>query len=226
MLKAMRTVRILRGQEGFSMVELLIVMTLFVLVLAITLNTSSIIFKQSSQQAKVSEAQMESIVGLEMLRVDLEQAGYGLPWSFQDTISYNEASSSPASTYNDAPSGVPRAIAGGYNLSSYVLNNSDYLVIKSTISGMDSASQKMSYMFDSSTASAEDGLSPTDNVIIIRPQVSDTVLRQLVMNGSNFYTTFVMSGDDVGSRELSLQVPQFDVGWSSFVLKQALEPEE
>ncbi|HEX8949262.1 MAG TPA: prepilin-type N-terminal cleavage/methylation domain-containing protein [Dissulfurispiraceae bacterium] len=192
--KAARAADTLGEQSGFSMIEMLIVMTLFVIILGITVNTSTLIFNQSAQQAKGAEAQMESVVGLEMLRRDLEQAGYGLPWSFQSTITYNEASVSPASNYNDSTGGVPRAVAGGTGLTTFVLNNSDYLAIKSAIAGMDSASQRMSYLLDASTVKkwgiTSEDLADTDNVIIIRPQASETILKQLVMNGTNFYTSF------------------------------------
>lgn len=179
----------IKRQDGFSLVELLIVMALFVIVLAISADTFTIILRQSSQQAKTAETQIEGIVGLEMLRTDIEHAGYGLPWAFQSGINYSEAAAEPCAgfTTNDAPATVPRAIL---NCNNTGFNGSDYLVIKSTIAGMNSASQLWSYMETDTTRhvwpSASDNLAGTDMVIAIRPKASETIFRQLVMSGGAF----------------------------------------
>ena len=137
---------ILRGQKGVSFIELLIVMTLVVIVLTMNTDTFGVIFRQSRQQTQAVGAQMDRIVGLEILRTDLEHAGFGLPWSFQGAINYSEASDSPQSTYNDATSNPPRAFVSGNDLTTFTLNNSDYLVIKSTIVGTSEASQRWTYI--------------------------------------------------------------------------------
>lgn len=196
----------IKRQDGFSLVELLIVMALFVIVLAISTDTFTIILRQSSQQAKTAETQIEGIVGLEMLRTDIEHAGYGLPWAFQAGINYSEAAAEPCAgfTTNDAPSTVPRAILSCNNTG---FNGSDYLVIKSTIAGMNGVSQLWSYMETDTTRHtwplASDNLESTDRVIVIRPKASETVLKQLVMSGGTFSTQYsgivgllsVQSGD-------------------------------
>jgi hypothetical protein len=144
---------------------------------------------------------MERIVGLEMLRTDIGSAGLGLPWSFRSTINYSEAVSASLcggssgigidpSSYNDAPSGVPRAILSGNNL---CMNGSDYLIIKGTAVTTNSSSQNWSYISYGSTAPRTWGsndISNGDNVIVIEPQQSSTNIRQLVMNGSTFSTTY------------------------------------
>ncbi|MCL4491598.1 MAG: PilW family protein [Nitrospirae bacterium] len=184
----------IKKQAGFSIIELLIVMALFVVVLAITTTTSTTILRQSTQQAKVAETQMESIVGLEMLRLDIGQAGYGLPWSYSGALTgYTEASSSPSSSYNDTSTTPPRAIVGGNDLTTFVINNSDYLVIKSTISGMNDAAKKWSYIVTGTTTQTwgTDDLSSSDRIIAVRPTVGDTTIRQLVLDSSsNFSTTY------------------------------------
>ena len=123
------------NQKGVSFIELLIVMTLVVIVLMMNTDTLGVIFRQSRQQTQAVGAQMDRIVGLEILLTDIEHAGFGLPWSFQGAINYNEATGSPQNTYNDAPSDPPRPLVSGNNLSTFTLNNSDYLVIKSTVVG-------------------------------------------------------------------------------------------
>ena len=77
---------ILQGQKGVSFIELLIVMTLVVIVLTMNTDTFGVIFRQSRQQTQAVGAQMDRVVGLEILRTDLEHAGFGLPWSFQKVL--------------------------------------------------------------------------------------------------------------------------------------------
>src|SRR5271157_3422254 len=76
------------GPQGFTLVELLIVMSIFVVVIAIGSNTFTLLLKQSTQQNKQTESQIERIAGLEMMRSDIASAGFGLPWAFQSTFSY------------------------------------------------------------------------------------------------------------------------------------------
>jgi len=106
---------ILLEQKGVSFIELIVVMTLVVIVLMMNTDTLGVIFRQSRQQTQSVGAQMDRVVGLEMLRTDLEHAGFGLPWSFQGAIAYSEATGSPQSTYNDSPSNPPRALVSDNN---------------------------------------------------------------------------------------------------------------
>jgi|SRR5208283_177193 len=199
----------IRKEDGFSLVELLVVMALFVVVLALTSKTFTLILKQSTQQTKQTETQMERIVGLEILRTDIGSAGLGLPWSFRNTISYNEAvtpaplvcggngsSGLDPSQYNDTPSGVPRAIIGVGGTPGPCINGSDYLIIKGTAVGANSSSQNWSYISYGSTVPRTWGvcndsidIPGNDNVIVIEPQHSSTNIKQLVMNGSGSCST-------------------------------------
>jgi Tfp pilus assembly protein PilW len=187
---------ILLGQKGVSFIELLIVMTLVVIVLTMNTDTFGVIFRQSRQQTQAVGAQMDRIVGLEILRTDLEHAGFGLPWSFQGTINYSEASTSPQSTYNDAASNPPRALVSGNDLSTFTLNNSDYLVIKSTIVGTSEASQQWTYITGGQQPHAwgSNDLSNGDRVIVLWPRSITGFNKELVMDSSNnFFTTYSSS---------------------------------
>ena len=126
---------ILRGQKGVSFIELLIVMTLVVIVLTMNTDTFGVIFRQSRQQTQAVGAQMDRVVGLEILRTDLEHAGFGLPWSFQGTINYSEATASPQIHIMMHHPILQGLFVSGNDPTTFTLNNSDYLVIKSTIVG-------------------------------------------------------------------------------------------
>lgn len=186
--------KILKKQDGFSLVELLIVMALFTIVLTISANTFTLILKQSTQQSRQAETQMERIVGTELLRVDIENAGYGLPWYFKNTITYNEAASLPASNYNDSSGNAPRAVVSGNNTGT---NRADELVIKATSVATSNASQRWTYIMNGTTnpnSWASNNLTAGDRVIVIQPKASESKLKQLVMSGATFYTSYVTTG--------------------------------
>lgn len=78
-------IRCVYNIKGFTLIELIIVMGLFMVVLMISASAFETVIKISSGLTKSAQSQMEGIVGLEILRKDLNAAGYGLPWSFQTT---------------------------------------------------------------------------------------------------------------------------------------------
>lgn len=184
-------------EEGFTLVELMITMVVTVL----TIAGASLIFvplmTQFKQQSKVAETNIEGIVGLELMRTDIEGAGYGLPWLSQNALNYTEAVSTPGSTYNDAPANLPRAFVSGNNVSlTNILDKTDYLVLKSMVMGRSDTGQKWTYV---STGSApmlwpSDALKNGDRVIVMKPMAGANQFRQLVMNGSVYYTTFATGG--------------------------------
>lgn len=140
---------------GFSVIELIIAMALFAIVIVSASNIFIPVIGQSKQQSRITETQMEGIIGLDILRRDIEGAGYGIPWNaigaddtdgdgnvWEHLPNYAEALSDTSATvdpslYNDATRDAdgdgligeaPRGILSGDNLG---INNSDYLVIKS-----------------------------------------------------------------------------------------------
>lgn len=80
----------LQKESGFSIVELIITMTIFTLVIAASSQVFTGLLNQFKQQSKIAETNIEGIIGLEMLRHDIEHAGYGLPWNLGG-ICYQEA---------------------------------------------------------------------------------------------------------------------------------------
>lgn len=202
-----KNITILKNKDGFTLIELLVVMVVFVVVIAISADTFKVIARQSAQQVKMSETQIEDIVGLELLRTDIEHAGYGLPWNYSETLAgYSEATSpATAVNYNDTAATVPRPILSGNDMAAY-LNQSDYLVIKSTVAGMNAQSQRWSYFIDDAGARqtwTTDNLDPTDRVVIIRPAAGATAQRRLATNGGAFspqyaaFAGFPVQADDL-----------------------------
>lgn len=174
-------------------------MIIFVFVITGASTVFMRLLSQFKQQSKIAESNIEGSVGLDLLRRDISNAGYGLPWTFQSSISYNEAAGSPANNYNDSPGNVPRAIICGNDASySNIVAGSDYLVIKLTNVGGNSASDKWTitqappftapYNPRQWTFPAENFIN-TDVVTVVAPGPSG-VSRSLVMSGSTFYTIY------------------------------------
>jgi prepilin-type N-terminal cleavage/methylation domain-containing protein len=206
----------LLDQRGFTLLELVVVMGLFITLMMITANSFNRIALQSSQQSKSLESQIEGIVGLEVLRADLEQAGFGLPWSFQNSLTYSESSldsSYPDSNYwetgspdsfNDAAVGggnPPRAIQSGntkFNLDS-ASKGAKYVVIKSLNLGTNETVKKWTNLsIDQSGArtlkiwgAASRDFTPDERLIVVRNSMTTTPpTRELVMSGTSFSTRF------------------------------------
>lgn len=99
----------IRNEKGFSLVELMVTMVVFVLVIAASSQVFTALLTQFKQQSKIGESNIEGIVGLDILRRDLAGAGYGLPQNLNGA-SYLEASTDALSQttwidrdYNDGP---------------------------------------------------------------------------------------------------------------------------
>lgn len=138
----------LKNNRGFTLVELVVVMAIFISVLIVASSGFKTVLTQVGQQSKQMETDIGSVVGLEVFRSDLQNAGYGLPWAFRTTPSaakYTEVVSGDSGTpmtasfwpsgqspltYNDAGvgTGVPRAVLSGATTFN---GGSKYLVIKS-----------------------------------------------------------------------------------------------
>jgi len=189
---------IIKSEDGFTLVELMITMVVFVFVMTAASVVFTGLLTQFKQQSKIAETNIEGIVGLEILRQDIEHAGYGLPWNFQSAINYSEAASSPGSSYNDAPGNIPRPVVTGNNVSysgTHIYNGSDYLVIKASNATQDPASLKFTTLssispykvtWDPST----ENFTNTDNVVVLSPGTTDANAKTLIVNGATFYTPF------------------------------------
>lgn len=154
-----------RSQKGFTLVEMIIVMVIFMLVIMATSSSFNVLLTQMAKLTKSEESNIEGVVGLEMLRHDLQQTGFSLPDAYLEAAppTYVEASIDPANDYNDAPNGLPRAVVAGNDLLAGVkvadavdgvtyelLAGTDYLALKGGTLGMDETAQKWTYLpFDS-----------------------------------------------------------------------------
>lgn len=202
----------IKKEGGFSLIELMVTMVVFVFAIAAASTIFTSLLTQFKQQTKIAETNIEGIVGLEILRQDLDHAGFGLPWNVRggewDDIAYTEATAGGTpfnpSLYNDStrdldadgnPGETPRAIVGGNNVG---LNGSDYLVIKASIVATNGQSQKWATLLqgnqiDESSSSVLPG--NNDRVTVIASGTSSADDRALITAGG-FFTKYVDSNPD------------------------------
>lgn len=188
----------MKREAGFSLIELLIVLVLIGFVLAAVSNSFVGLLRNFKQQSKIAETNIEGIIGLEMLRRDMESAGYGLPWVLPSGMAYNEATNATAAFYNDYPN-APRAVQCGDNSvpgSLGIVIGSDYLVLKATNLATNDASAKWTYLLTDGTTttwntSGKENFTPagTERVIVLSPGTNINNSRTLIPNGVNYYTT-------------------------------------
>ncbi|GFO55181.1 type IV pilus minor pilin PilW [Geomonas sp. Red276] len=144
--------------RGYTLVELVVAMLIFSVVMTVISVSFNRIVTSSAQATKSAETDIGGLIGLEVLRTDLETAGMGLPWSLPDGIAYRETClgkvmvdgcpGTKVDIYEDADPVTkvprpPRAVASGDNVGT---NGSDYLVLKGSALGMSTASQGWSYL--------------------------------------------------------------------------------
>lgn len=186
----------IRNRDGFTLVELMVTMVVFVMVIAASSSVFTGLLTQFKQQSKIAESNIEGVVGLEILRSDIEHAGYGLPWIVSG-VAYQEAEGGDPYGLNDAPSGVPRAVAGSNNTG---YNGSDYFTVKAVNVALNRTCQKWTRLaYEDPTKStsltlrswepAVENLGPSDYVILVT-STSKGDDRTLVTNGGLFSTKF------------------------------------
>jgi len=200
----------IKREDGFTLVELMITMVVFVFFIAAASNVFTGLLTQFKQQSKLAETNIEGIVGLEILRQDIEGAGYGLPWD--GIISYEETASDPYSL-DDATTGVPKGIVSEndstFSSPNNIFNGSDYLVIKSMGVARNGASEKWTTLrsslekvdpsapstyvrpwategeTDYAAPPVSENLQDDDRVIVLSPGGSG-IQRLLVSDGSDY----------------------------------------
>ncbi|MDP3259075.1 MAG: PilW family protein [Thermodesulfovibrionales bacterium] len=189
--------RLLSTKAGFSLVELMITMVVFLIVIAAASGILTGMITQFKQQSKIAETNIEGAIGLEMMRRDIEHAGYGLPWSL-GIATYSEALNDGNTVqnetgYNDSTSNPPRAFVSGNGEGS---GNSDVLVIKAMNVAIwaNGASSKWTHLFNGNTVRewtpTTERLETSDRVIVLRTDEN----RTLVVSGGSFTTRYAENG--------------------------------
>lgn len=168
-----------RREQGFTLIELMITLVVLLVVMSAISVFFPAVVRQFKQQSKLAETGVESIVGLEILRRDLESAGFGLPWN--GLPAYNEAGAAPGNVLNDASGTAPRGIVSIDNATS---GGPDYLAVKSTAVGTADACRKWTTLQAGPVTRAWsdplDNLQVQDRVLVLSPGSTNTNWRTYV----------------------------------------------
>jgi type II secretory pathway pseudopilin PulG len=184
-----------REEGGFSLVELMISMVMFLLVISATTQFFSSQFDQFKRQSRIAESSVEGMIGLEMMRLDISHAGFGLPWQMNGAA-YTEAVNDGGTPtpwvdrdFNDGPPNNPARgsdAAGASNppgavrSANMALYGSDVLVLKASNVAQNAESQKWTRLglgadrLSGTPDDKRDDLSgyvfnPADRIIILSP---------------------------------------------------------
>jgi hypothetical protein len=171
----------------------MIAMAIVMVVLYAAINFFIVSVRQYKVQTKITETNVEGVLGLELFRQDLESLGYGLPWNPLPLPAYSERTGVNAAivALTDSPN-APRAVLS-VNDPAFTFNNSDYLVIKSARVGMSDAAGKWTTLTQADVkrtwTPAGENIANLDYVIVLALGSTDANRRSLVTSG-NFYTQF------------------------------------
>lgn len=200
------------SNKGFTLVELIVAMTIFIIVLILSSQAFERIISGSSQEGKKAESNIQGIVGLELMRTDIEHAGYGLPWILSSPAAFTEmdtgkvpadslADGIDSTSFNDSAlsvaidsTKVPRAFQSASDST-----GADYLVVKSVVAGLNPTAKKWAYVKYSGASGAnayiKKWLTPEDITTSDRVITLNSSNRQLIVNsGNNFSYNPTASG--------------------------------
>lgn len=183
-----------RRNAAFTLVELMIALAIVMVVLYAAINFFIVSVRQYKVQTKITETNVEGVLGLELFRQDLESLGFGLPWN--NLVAYTERPTiANLSTLEDTPD-APRAVLS-INDPAFTLNNSDYLVIKSARVGMSDAAGKWTTLTQGNLKRSwtpnTENLVGSDYVIVLSVGSTDANRRSLVTSGT-FYAPYTTAG--------------------------------
>ena len=88
-------------RKGLTLVELLVTIVIAIVLISAVYLSYLTLFKTARQETVSSEAQIEKAVGLEIMRIDVEHAGYGIATNSADLpIEWNGTALTIRSVYN------------------------------------------------------------------------------------------------------------------------------
>ena len=152
------------------------------------------IFGKGTLIVNSEESNTEGLLGLELLRHDLQQAGFGLFSDDTSIPSYREAANAPYTKYNDA-NAIPRAIVTDNDLpiAGILGGTADYFSIKATTVARTTTSQLWSYLNETGVPkkwNRDDFASSNDKMIILEQTLNKTnnlVVRRLIQISPDNY---------------------------------------
>ncbi|MEZ0329751.1 MAG: prepilin-type N-terminal cleavage/methylation domain-containing protein [Dissulfuribacterales bacterium] len=181
--------RIFADKSGFTLVEIMVYLAILLIIMTAVFNSFIKVTQPTFRQAEIAETKLETGLGMDLLRLDLEHAGFGLFWRIPTGAALVYGEPAPFSHSNE----VPRALESADD-SANSLNNADYLVIRATNVARSRASQTWGYVMRDAShnivvqSMGDDAFANGDRVLVVRPEIAPSQYRQLVMNGGAWVT--------------------------------------
>ena len=137
-------------QRGMTMVELMVSLAVVMLIIGAATTAYLKLLRTYTTQGRLAESYMANLTGLEMLRYDIETAGFGLPASLAANVTYLEAAAQGAN--NPPPPYDPTALNDSVIMclvrssiwTTVGAGGSDVLAIKSSVANLNPTSKKWS----------------------------------------------------------------------------------
>lgn len=190
-----------KEKKGFSLIEVLIAIAILGVIMAMNSSTLQEMMLGVRQQGNIVSSQLEASLGLETLRNDLENAGFGLLDEFPSgtVIGYSEAVGTVPSVFNDTGGNIPRALAHHTDVSALgggspaYMASSDYLVVKSPAAGLGVNAGKWTYVSGTTVKVWDNGsldMATGAGMIILKPAVVKGDRARLIMDGNAFAVSY------------------------------------
>ena len=137
------------NKKGVTLIELLVVMAILGIVLAMIYKSYIVVLKSQVQQSGIAQSNINNLIGLEMLRKDIEMAGFGLPWYVNTSSSeaVHDTKYKPDPCDLNTNSSRPAAFSFSNNGNTDA-NNSDVLVIRSSVAALNNYTEHWGYVYE------------------------------------------------------------------------------
>lgn len=199
-----------RSERGFTLIELVVVMSIFIVVIALAGSSFNAVLSQTSKLFGSEDSNIEGVVGLELFRHDIIQAGYGLASEAMSMAYSGEAVAGQSLNLNDPFTGpsrplvaLERSMAGCESVTTEKPDNqgyllqpcSDYLALKGTTLGNSAASKRWTFLNTTSPnvwkASANNPVD-NDSVVVVSRSVATSSNAMILQpkSTSQFYYSF------------------------------------
>lgn len=173
--------------SGMSLIEILVVIVIILIVLAGAINMFKKVILSQKATISASSSQLPVAIAYEIIRKDIEMAGFGLPWSLEDNLQTGEPSK--YNNFKDNDQKYPRGLVISNGTGE---GGSDILIIKSSMANIDKKVCRkygmLSYDFLNSTWKASslsnENFNDQDRCIAITLST-----RKLISSGTNLCFT-------------------------------------